>query len=279
MNVLSTGVDSIAQLVHAQHQLGLVEIEHERLCAICRQAVHRFCGIGDLEDYAEVRKVRRCLACWGWQTFCESLSPFTLHAVIWQILKGIQSPVQQLHPFGALAMCLKCSKLAAGKAFLNPVARPSTAVAMDIYQHPKGDFADAPADVLYVPVSANFPVEELSTTMPCYHHHFVLGPDGLPYHALDSLGSAGLDILLKLVNSSCGKVPEPYKESQLKPRKSLRALDSFRPIVLTSCISKIMERLILARLLWFLEPHCLLLHVISRFWVALRTVLLTLSPL
>lgn len=51
----------------------------------------------------------------------------------------------------------------------------------------------------------------------------------------------------------------------LKPGKSLMALESFRPVSLTNCISKIMEKMINERLMYWIETQHVLPGNISGF--------------
>lgn len=53
--------------------------------------------------------------------------------------------------------------------------------------------------------------------------------------------------------------------SVLKPVKNFRSLSPYRPVSLTSCVEKLLERLALCRLQWFLEGADLLLAELSGF--------------
>ena len=56
-----------------------------------------------------------------------------------------------------------------------------------------------------------------------------------------------------------GEVPMPFKRSDLcpalKPNKPPEQTKSYRPLALTSCLGKLMERLVLTRLTFHLESH------------------------
>ena len=87
------------------------------------------------------------------------------------------------------------------------------------------------------------------------------GPDKVAYPMLKHLPRSGMDFLLHIFNLSwtfhC--FPSIWKTSSIIPiRKMGKPLDSpasFRPISLTSCVSKLFERIILSRLLFFLESN------------------------
>ena len=87
------------------------------------------------------------------------------------------------------------------------------------------------------------------------------GPDKVAYPMLKHLPRSGMDFLLNIFNLSwtSHSFPSIWKISSIIPiHKMGKPLDSpasFRPISLTSCVSKLFERIILYRLLFFLESN------------------------
>ena len=87
----------------------------------------------------------------------------------------------------------------------------------------------------------------------------VPGRDKFAYPMLKHLPRFGMDFLLHIFNLSWSlhSFPSIWKTSSIIPiHKMGKPLDSpasFRPISLTSCVSKLFERIILSRLLFFLE--------------------------
>ena len=87
------------------------------------------------------------------------------------------------------------------------------------------------------------------------------GPDKVAYPMLKHLPRSGIDFLLHIFNLSWSShsFPSIWKTSSIIPiHKMGKPLDSpasFRPISLTSCVSKLFERIILSRLLFFLESN------------------------
>ena len=81
---------------------------------------------------------------------------------------------------------------------------------------------------------------------------------------LKHLPRSGMDVLLYIFNFSWSShsFPSIWKTSSIIPvHKMGKPLDSpasFRPISLTSCVSKLFERIILSRLLFFLESNSIL---------------------
>ena len=91
-----------------------------------------------------------------------------------------------------------------------------------------------------------------------------IGPDKVAYLMLKYLPHSGMDFLLYIFNLSWTSYsfPSIWKKSSIIPiHKMGKPLDSpasFLPISLTSCISKLFERIILSRLLIFLESNSIL---------------------
>ena len=90
------------------------------------------------------------------------------------------------------------------------------------------------------------------------------GPDGITNEMILHLGEKSKEVLLKIFNSSwkTGSVPQCWKEADMIPiqkkGKDKSKAQNYRPISLTSCLGKLMERLINTRLVWHLEANQLL---------------------
>ena len=84
------------------------------------------------------------------------------------------------------------------------------------------------------------------------------GPDKDTYSVLKHLPRSGMDFLLHICNLfwTLHSILSVWKTSSIIPihkmGKPLNSPASFRPISLTSCVSKLLERIILSRLLFFL---------------------------
>ena len=90
------------------------------------------------------------------------------------------------------------------------------------------------------------------------------GPDKVAYPMLKHLPRSGMDFLFYIFNLSWSShsFPSIWNTSSIIPiHKMGKPLDSpasFRPISLTSCVSKLFERIILSCLLFFLESNSIL---------------------
>ena len=90
------------------------------------------------------------------------------------------------------------------------------------------------------------------------------GPDKVAYSMLKHLPRSGMDFLLHIFNLSwtLHSLPSTWKTSSIIPiykmGKPLDSPASFQSISLTTCVSKLFERIILSRLLFFLESNFIL---------------------
>ena len=90
------------------------------------------------------------------------------------------------------------------------------------------------------------------------------GPDGISNEMISHLGNTALKKLVEIFNLSWkkGEVPQIWKDALMIPlhkkgKDKSKAL-SYRPISLTSCVCKTMERTINNRLQWYLEKEMLI---------------------
>ena len=95
-------------------------------------------------------------------------------------------------------------------------------------------------------------------------HNTAVGPDEIHYEFLKKLPSYSLDFLLQAFNEVwvSGKFPTSWKQATIipipKPGKDNTDPSNYRPIALTSCLCKTLERMINTRLIWFLESNGLI---------------------
>ena len=98
-----------------------------------------------------------------------------------------------------------------------------------------------------------------------------IGPDKLHYAFFKHLSDSQLTEVLHLINYvwCAERLPDEWKHSImipiLKPGKPSDQPDSYRPIQLTSCFSKIMERMVARRLSWYLEQTGILSNLQCAF--------------
>ena len=108
-----------------------------------------------------------------------------------------------------------------------------------------------------------FKLSELKNSLD-KSHDTTAGPDNIHYQILKHLPSDALETLLNIMNEiwRTGKFQEDWHKAVIipipKPGKDKTEATNYRPIALTSCICKTMERMINDRLVWFLESNNLI---------------------
>ena len=93
------------------------------------------------------------------------------------------------------------------------------------------------------------------------------GPDDIHYQMIKHLPESALDILLHIFNAiwTTGVFPERWRLATIKPGKDHAEPTNYRPIALTSCLCKTLERIINKRLVWYLESNNLITKFQSGF--------------
>jgi hypothetical protein len=115
------------------------------------------------------------------------------------------------------------------------------------------------------PESDDFLMEELVSSLKAGKASGAEGPDGLAPCFLKNLGEVSRSFMLDTFNKSRseGVCPQSWKDAVivpiLKPGKPEGQLDSYRPIALTSCLAKVMERMV-AKRLQYLAKSCGMLN-------------------
>ena len=116
----------------------------------------------------------------------------------------------------------------------------------------------------------DFTIKELKKALKKCHDTAV-GCDDIHYQFLKHLPFRSLDSLLRIFNQiwHTNILPDSWKEAIVipipKPGKDSTNPANYRPIALTSCICKTMERMVNDRLVWFLEKNKLVAAVQSGF--------------
>ena len=107
------------------------------------------------------------------------------------------------------------------------------------------------------------------------------GEDAVMYEMIKHLPEFAKIFLLKIINKiwDTGVLPKSWKISLIipikKPNKDATEATSYRPIALTSCICKVMEKMINTRFVWHLERN----NLITPYQFGFRRNRSTLDPL
>lgn len=121
------------------------------------------------------------------------------------------------------------------------------------------------------PLDVNFSATELSMALASCRSSSAPGPDGIRYATLAHLGEVALNHLTSIYNSSWESsfIPCDWKVARvltiLKPGKSPLDINSYRPIAPSSCLGKVMEKMIHTRLEWHLESRAIYSSCMSGF--------------
>ena len=104
-------------------------------------------------------------------------------------------------------------------------------------------------------------MSELKTAIDKMKRNGATGPDEIPPSFIKALGPKALEVLLSIFNKSfaAGALPQIWRTATiiplLKQGKPASDLASFRPISLTSCLGKVLERMIANRLFQLAESR------------------------
>lgn len=270
-SVLRNNLLRVTRAVPVPDGYGGVDAEYERLRATRRRAQRKYRRSGLLEDYkdaqnifSKMQKQLQKVSFKRWDDFCASLSPFTSVTKVWNVVRAFRLPVSQLHPFRALALARGVNEVTVAEEFCTVLTRPSPAVDSQLYKDSL-DVAHLALQEGLLSASPDmdqdFRLEELMNALSSARKRTAPGPDGVTYAALSNLGPKNTIGLLDLYNKiwRCERVPLSWKLAMvvpiLKPGKSPMAVESFRPVSLTNCIAKIMEKMINERIQWWIENH------------------------
>jgi ribonuclease HI len=113
-------------------------------------------------------------------------------------------------------------------------------------------------------INANLTLFELESAINQLKNGSAPGEDDISYEIIKHLPTSSHRLLLKILNQSWnqGIVPKKWKHSivlpLLKAGKDPSQISSYRPISLTSSLSKLLEKIITNRLEWFLNQNQIL---------------------
>ena len=113
-------------------------------------------------------------------------------------------------------------------------------------------------------MTANLSMKEFDDSLKLLKPKQAPGSDKISNDMLIHLGPLAKKKLLQIFNASwkSGKIPTVWKKAImipiLKHGKPRNQVDSYRPISLTSCVCKLMERMVNNRLTWLLESENIL---------------------
>ena len=203
-----------------------------------------------------------------WQATCSNLSPRSDPRAVFRLLNAISGkkntsqdssfpdctcPLDTANHFASylrsrLSQATPRSSRRAERQFMNELRKASCEDASSLHNS----------------FCSPFSLTELSTAISNFSSSTASGPDQIAYPLLKHLPEPAQLLLLSLFNRSWHShtFPSCWKPTTIipihKPGKPTSSPSFFRPISLTSCTSKLFERLILSRLTFHLESNHLL---------------------
>ena len=215
-----------------------------------------------LEACREVRSLTRCAKQNSWRIFVESLKGKTSSSHVWSVIRSLNG---KRSPPMARNTVLEHG----GRSFVTDTAKADVFIKhyASVSRH-KFSRAERKVDrgvrvrltedrrnpEPLGPESDDFSMEELVASLKAGKAKGAEGPDGLAPQFLKNLGEVARCFMLDTFNKSWreGVCPQSWRDAVivpiLKPGKPQGQLDSYRPIALTSCLAKVMERMVSKRL-------------------------------
>lgn len=205
----------------------------------------------------------------AWEEFASSCNRTTPLTKVWKNVRSFSSRQDRVDSFPQLLSgdVIIDDPLAVTNAFAQHFAHESSTPIYppDVHQallDSTGclDFSSQNAESYNAP----FTMRELKLSLNKSNEQTSVGPDGLPYAFFTNLNELNLSTLLIAINNlwSNHTFPEEWFRSLiipiLKPGKDRLSANSYRPISLTCCVCKLVERMVNTRLMYFLESNQLL---------------------
>ena len=195
----------------------------------------------------------------SWNAFLSRISHRTPAAQIWKMFRAISgrappsalplssgsSPLTSTESANALATHFSLSF-----SHIHMLAEPDLTFLQNQLTTDAGD-----------PLNERFSLSELRSILPKLPIHSSPGADLVHNQFLTHLPHTHHHALLNLFNLSfrTADIPPTWRSSLIvpipKPNKDPTIVSAYRPISLLSCVGKVMERLVVARLSWYLERN------------------------
>lgn len=215
---------------------------------------------------AKARKVIREQKRGSFQTFVSSIGNQTPLNKVWKMirnLKGTGSAPSAHHlnrADGSVAETKKeIADEIAGRLAFNSSSEHYSHNFLRAKQRAENtqlNFTSTNAEYYNIP----FTLEELSACLSS-SSNTAPGPDKISYQIIRHLPRESLAVLLQIFNEiwSTQTFPDSWRLATVvpipKPGKDLSDASNYRPISLTSCLCKLMEKMVNKRLMWYLEKN------------------------
>ncbi|MCG7877158.1 MAG: reverse transcriptase domain-containing protein [Candidatus Thiodiazotropha endolucinida] len=225
---------------------------------------------------AKARKTIKSAKKTSWQQYVSKLNSRTPAKKIWDMIRKISGKNKSnkhvhINSNGNICSTAKDISNALGESFQkNSSSSNYSETFQDIKQEQEKNnlnFSSLNREKYNLP----FTTKELLNALH-KSHDTAVGPDDIHYQILKHLPNKALETLLNILNDIwiTGKFPDDWRKATIipipKPNKDHTNATNYRPIALTSCLCKTMERMINDRLVWFLESN----QLITKFQAGFR---------
>jgi len=226
------------------------------------------------EQAAKSKRIIKDTARNGWEQYCGTLNAQSKLGPIWRMAKNMSGnrtnktiPTLVTEGGEAFSNVDKANTLAETYAKASSTQNYTKKFKRYISKNNRQHIPQPSLTTLDTHVEAlndNFNIYELKQAIKGAKKHSTPGADKIPYELIQNLHKTSLKTLLKIYNTiwNSGNLPTEWKHAIilpiLKPSKDPTIPGSYRPISLTSCLCKVMERMSTDRLQWFVERKNLL---------------------
>ena len=245
------------------------EIKKRRRLLLKFQKTHRG---EDFANYHEqcnlVKKLIKEAKTSTWEAHCETLNDKSDSRKTWQKLQAIKGrnpgmpPILKKGKFSAFSNKDKCDLLAKNMAnnSSDNNLRQEFKIHKDIFDKDHKELWDDDEAFQNDPLNVPFTLEEMETFLNSRKNK-AAGADKVHYLMIKNLSPKAKFFVLNFLNNvfKSGQCPTIWKIAQVVPlpkvNKDLTDPNSYRPISLTSHMGKLLEGMLHARLLFFLEKY------------------------
>lgn len=201
----------------------------------------------------EAQEYAQKLCTENWLETCDKLNGRLHTARVWNILRSLLGQGKPRHTMDKIMMSSGQTR----EEITDEIRQTFYPLDQNAEQLP--DYPTESLEESTTGINSLFTLAELHTALSSLKRNTTPGKDGITYSTLRNLPSSQLEQLLEYINNiwESGILPEEWKTAIIipipKPGKPANCITNLRPISLTSCVSKLMERMALNRLNWHLE--------------------------
>lgn len=198
------------------------------------------------------------------EKLCATFSPFTKIKMVWNIVRYLKFLSEALT---ALALLRGTLEITMVNKFCVSLIQLGAAMSSSKFCASREAAEKSIAEVINwntSQVAWNFSIRELEGALSTICKCTTPGHDQITYEALSNLGPDTKGNLLVILNDVWTEetLPDSWRLAKVVPLfkygKTPAALESFRPVSLTSCVGKLMEKRVHLRLQWWFESNCVL---------------------